>query len=87
MSGPLPAVLAIDGGNSKSDLALVAADGALIASAHGPGMANAASLNVTLPMLTALIGQAQQQAGLAGLPVASHLCACVANADLPQEQE
>jgi N-acetylglucosamine kinase-like BadF-type ATPase len=87
VSAPLPAVLAIDGGNSKSDLALVAADGALLASARGPGMASAASLQVTLPMLTELIGQAQRQAGLAGLPVARHLCACVANADLPEEQE
>jgi N-acetylglucosamine kinase-like BadF-type ATPase len=87
VSAPLPAVLAIDGGNSKSDLALVAADGVLLASARGPGIANAASLDVTLPMLTALIGQVQQQAGLAGLPVARHLSACVANADLPQEQE
>jgi N-acetylglucosamine kinase-like BadF-type ATPase len=87
VTAPLPAVLAIDGGNSKSDLALVAADGALLGSARGPGMANAASLDVTLPLLAALIGRAQQQAGLAGLPVARHLCACVANADLPQEQE
>jgi N-acetylglucosamine kinase-like BadF-type ATPase len=87
VSGPLPAVLAIDGGNSKSDLALVAADGALLAVARGPGMANAASLDVTLPMLTTLIGQAQQQAGLTGHPVARHLSACVANADLPEEQE
>jgi N-acetylglucosamine kinase-like BadF-type ATPase len=79
-------VLAIDGGNSKSDLALVAADGAVLGSARGPGMV-AASLEVTLPMLSALIGQAQRQAGLAGVPVARHLSACVANADLPQEQE
>jgi N-acetylglucosamine kinase-like BadF-type ATPase len=87
VSAPLPAVLAIDGGNSKSDLALVAADGALLASVRGPGMAHAASLEVTLPMLIGLIGHAQQQAGLAGLPVARHLCACVANADLPEEEE
>lgn len=87
MSTPLPAVLAIDGGNSKSDLALVAADGALLASVRGPGMASAASLDVTLPLLSTLIGQARQQAGLAGLPVARHLSACVANADLPEEQE
>jgi N-acetylglucosamine kinase-like BadF-type ATPase len=50
-------------------------------------MASAATLHVTLPMLTELIGQAQRQAGLAGLPVARHLCACVANADLPEEEE
>jgi N-acetylglucosamine kinase-like BadF-type ATPase len=87
VSAPLPAVLAIDGGNSKSDLALVTADGAVLASVRGPGMASAATLHVTLPMLTELIGQAQRQAGLAGLPVARHLCACVANADLPEEEE
>jgi len=33
----LPAVLAIDGGNSKTDVALVAADGSLLASVRGPG--------------------------------------------------
>jgi N-acetylglucosamine kinase-like BadF-type ATPase len=31
------AVLAIDGGNSKTDVALVAADGTLLALARGPG--------------------------------------------------
>jgi len=30
-------VLAIDGGNSKTDLALVAADGTLLAALRGPG--------------------------------------------------
>ena len=33
-----PAVLAIDGGNSKTDVALVADDGTLLASARGPGI-------------------------------------------------
>ncbi len=84
---PLPAVLAIDGGNSKSDLALVAADGAVLATVRGPGMTGPASLDVTLPMLTELVGQAQHEAGLAGLPVARHICACVANADLAEEEE
>jgi N-acetylglucosamine kinase-like BadF-type ATPase len=84
---PLPAVLAVDGGNSKSDLALVAADGTVLATVRGPGMARAARLDTTLPLLTGLIGQAQQKAGLAGLPVARHLCACVANADLPEEEK
>lgn len=31
------AVLAVDGGNSKTDLALVAADGSLVAAVRGPG--------------------------------------------------
>src|SRR5262249_58878354 len=34
-----------------------------------------------------LIGQAQRQAGRPGCPVARHLSACVANADLPEEEQ
>ena len=30
------AILAVDGGNSKADVALVAADGTLLAAIHGP---------------------------------------------------
>jgi N-acetylglucosamine kinase-like BadF-type ATPase len=86
VSGALPAVLAVDGGNSKSDLALVADDGALLASARGPGMTKP-DLAMTLRLLTALIDQAQRQAGRPGCPVARHLSACVANADLPEEEQ
>jgi N-acetylglucosamine kinase-like BadF-type ATPase len=82
-----PAVLAIDGGNSKSDLALVAGDGAPLATVRGPGMSSGLSLKQKLGVLTALIGQAQRQAGLRGSPAARHLSACVANADLPEEEE
>jgi N-acetylglucosamine kinase-like BadF-type ATPase len=86
VSGALPAVLAIDGGNSKSDLALVAGDGTLLASVRGPGMTKP-DLTATLGLLTSLIDQAQRQAGRPGCPVARHLSACVANADLPEEEE
>jgi len=86
VSGALPAVLAVDGGNSKSDLALVADDGALLASARGPGITKP-DLAMTLGLLTSLIGQAQRQAGRPGCPVARHLSACVANADLPEEEQ
>jgi len=86
VSSTLPAVLAVDGGNSKSDLALVADDGALLASVRGPGMTKP-DLAKTLGLLTSLIGQAQRQAGKPGCPVARHLSACVANADLPEEEE
>jgi N-acetylglucosamine kinase-like BadF-type ATPase len=86
VSGALPAVLAVDGGNSKSDLALVAEDGTLLASARGPGITKP-DLAVTLGLLTSLIGQAQRQAGRPGCPVARHLSACVANADLPEEEQ
>jgi len=86
VSGALPAVLAVDGGNSKSDLALVADDGTLLASARGPGITKP-DLAKTLGLLTSLIGQAQRQTGRPGCPVARHLSACVANADLPEEEE
>jgi N-acetylglucosamine kinase-like BadF-type ATPase len=87
VNGALPAVLAIDGGNSKSDLALVAADGTLLASARGPGMAGSSGLDVKLKLVEGLIVQAQCVAGQHGRPVAAHISACVANADLPEEEE
>jgi N-acetylglucosamine kinase-like BadF-type ATPase len=36
VSRPPAAVLAVDGGNSKADLALVARDGTLMAAVRGP---------------------------------------------------
>jgi N-acetylglucosamine kinase-like BadF-type ATPase len=86
VSGARPAVLAVDGGNSKSDLALVADDGTLLASVRGPGITKP-DLTGTLGLLTSLIGRAQRQAGRPGCPVARHLSACVANVDLPEEEE
>ena len=41
----LPAVLAIDGGNSKTEVALVAADGTVLARPRGPGMPGRASVH------------------------------------------
>jgi N-acetylglucosamine kinase-like BadF-type ATPase len=87
VSGAAPAVLAIDGGNSKSDLALVAGDGTPLATVRGPGMAGHLSLDEKLGVLGTLTARAQRQAGWPGSPVARHLSACVANADLPEEEE
>jgi N-acetylglucosamine kinase-like BadF-type ATPase len=92
VSGPaagLPAVLAVDGGNSKTDVALVAADGTLLASVRGPGLPGVRSLEQTLEVLGSLAREAAGQAGWpAGGPrIARHLSACVANADLPEEEE
>ncbi len=102
----LPAVLAVDGGNSKTDVALVAADGSLLASIRGPGMdAQRDGVAETIGVLGGLVAAAAARAGLgpaghspapgspaagspaAGRPVAVHLSACVANADLPEEEE
>jgi N-acetylglucosamine kinase-like BadF-type ATPase len=91
----LPAVLAVDGGNSKTDVALVAADGSLLASVRGPGMdAQRDGVVETIGVLGGVVAEAAR-AGLGraghspapGSPVAAHLSACVANADLPEEEE
>jgi N-acetylglucosamine kinase-like BadF-type ATPase len=86
----LPAVLAVDGGNSKTDAALVAADGTLLASARGPGVPGMLAPEETLRVLGSLARAAADQAGLppAGPArrIARHLSACVANADLPEEE-
>ena len=82
-----PAVLAIDGGNSKTDIALVAADGTLLASGRGPGVRTFPTPEV-LASIGAVIGAAALDAGLpGGWPVAAHTVACMANADLPEEEE
>ena len=88
------AVLAIDGGNSKTDVALVAADGTLLASARGPGInAHEVGVDQTVLILDAVVKQAAAQldrhpsppSGPSG-PLARHTVACLANADLPEEE-
>jgi N-acetylglucosamine kinase-like BadF-type ATPase len=84
-------VLAIDGGNSKTDVALVASDGTLLASARGPGInAHEVGVDQTVLILDAVVKQAAAQ--LDGRHrarsgwVALHTVACLANADLPEEE-
>ena len=93
-AAPKPAVLAIDGGNSKTDVALVAEDGTLLASARGPGInAHVVGVDQTVLILDAVVKQAAAQLdrplsflrSLAG-PLARHTVACLANADLPEEE-
>jgi N-acetylglucosamine kinase-like BadF-type ATPase len=85
----LPAVLAIDGGNSKTDVALVAADGTLLASVRGPG-ANQEHVGVdgAMRILGEIVADAAAKAGVAsGGLVARHTSGCLAGADLPEEEE
>ena len=82
-----PAVLAIDGGNSKTDVALVAGDGTLLASARGPGInAHETGVDRVALVLDAVVRQAAGQLGAAPSGVARHTVACLANADLPEEE-
>jgi len=84
-------VLAIDGGNSKTDVALVASDGTLLASARGPGInAHDVGVDQTVLILDAVVKQAAAQLDRRYRPgsgwVAMHTVACLANADLPEEE-
>jgi N-acetylglucosamine kinase-like BadF-type ATPase len=78
------AVLAVDGGNSKADVALVAADGTLLAAVRGRTTSHqAVGLEEGLRRLTELVETAARQAGLdpATRPVASLGVHALAGAD------
>ena len=88
-------MLAIDGGNSKTDVALVASDGTLLASARGPGInAHEVGVDQTVLILDAVVKQAADRLDQryrlheADGPgwVARHTVACLANADRPDEE-
>jgi N-acetylglucosamine kinase-like BadF-type ATPase len=82
------AVLAIDGGNSKTDVALVAADGTLLASVRGgPSNHQVIGGERATKELTTLVRDVAELAGVAADgPVAQHTSACLAGADLPVEE-
>jgi N-acetylglucosamine kinase-like BadF-type ATPase len=78
------AVLAVDGGNSKADVALVAADGTLLAAVRGRTTSHqAVGLEEGLRRLTELVETAARQAGLdpATRPIASLGVHALAGAD------
>jgi N-acetylglucosamine kinase-like BadF-type ATPase len=81
----LPVVLAVDGGNSKTDLALIGGDGALLGFARGPlSSPHHIGLDGCLEVLEVLLGEAAARAGVAGeLAVAQVM---LAGADLPAEE-
>ncbi|HEY6790674.1 MAG TPA: ATPase, partial [Trebonia sp.] len=87
-AGRRAAVLAIDGGNSKTDVALVADDGTLLASVRGPGASHEEfGLDEAMRRLGELVRIADDQAnGSSGGLVARHTSACLAGADLPAEE-
>jgi N-acetylglucosamine kinase-like BadF-type ATPase len=87
---PIPAVLAIDGGNSKTDVALVSPDGTVLASLRGAGASQEEhGVDGAMRILGGLVDDV---AALAGLPrdgglIARHTSACLAGCDLPAEEE
>jgi len=80
-------VLAVDGGNSKTDVALVLLDGTVLAAARGPGSCHQnIGIDRTRSLLTELVAKAAATAGLdPSGPVADHASLYLAGADLPVE--
>ena len=92
--GPAPltgGVLAIDAGNSKTDVALVGPDGSVLGTARGGGFhPHTAGARQAGAALGPLVAEAAHRAGLAmaaGVPLVEQVSACLANADLPVEEE
>jgi N-acetylglucosamine kinase-like BadF-type ATPase len=86
MSAPV-AVLAVDGGNSKTDLALVGADGAVLALVRGP-QSSPQHLGVdgSLSVLDGLLADAKRQAGIDAQPVGI-AALLMAGVDFPAEED
>jgi N-acetylglucosamine kinase-like BadF-type ATPase len=82
------AVLAVDGGNSKTDLALVGADGAVLALVRGP-QSSPQHLGVdgSLAVLGQLLDDAARQAGGNGARRAEVAALLMAGVDFPAEEE
>lgn len=85
-------LLAVDAGNSKTDVAVVGADGSVLGSARGGGFQPpVVGVRTALDALAGTVREAARSAGMpmtgAGPPPRFGLVsACLANADLPREE-
>lgn len=86
--GVSAAVLAVDAGNSKTDVAVVADDGQVVGSARGPGFhPHLVGAEAAVGQLHLLVERAATAAGIhQPTGMVRHVSACLANADLPVEQ-
>ncbi|WP_369169431.1 N-acetylglucosamine kinase [Streptomyces sp. R28] len=78
-------VLAVDAGNSKTDVAVVAPDGTVLATARGGGF-RPPTVGVE-PAMDTLAAAVEEAFTAAGVTRADHVSACLANADFPVEEE
>ncbi|WP_406149063.1 N-acetylglucosamine kinase [Streptomyces sp. NBC_01012] len=77
-------VLAIDAGNSKTDVAVIGTDGSVLATARGGGFQPpAVGVEAAVDGLADAVLPALAEAGAAGV---DHVSACLSNADLPVEE-
>jgi N-acetylglucosamine kinase-like BadF-type ATPase len=78
-------VLAVDAGNSKTDVAVVAADGRVLATARGGGFRPpVVGVEAAVDNVAAAVTEAFAAAGVSAV---DHVSACLANADFPVEEE
>jgi N-acetylglucosamine kinase-like BadF-type ATPase len=77
-------VLAIDAGNSKTDVAVVGADGTVLGTSRGGGFQPPlVGVRAAVDVLAEAVADAMAAAGVSGV---DHVSACLANADLPVEE-
>ncbi len=89
MGGVTAAVLAIDGGNSKTDVCLISTEGELLGYARGPGSNHQnVGVDAAFDVLAGLVGEAATEAGFdARSTLARHAAVYLAGADFPREVE
>ncbi|QIQ07115.1 N-acetylglucosamine kinase [Streptomyces liangshanensis] len=80
-------VLAVDAGNSKTDVAVIGADGSVLGTARGGGFQPpVVGIEAAIDILEVAVAEAASAAGLPERDFADHVSACLANADLPVEE-
>jgi N-acetylglucosamine kinase-like BadF-type ATPase len=82
-------LLAVDGGNSKTDVALLSGDGSVLAAVRGTGSSpHHVGLEGSMRLMTRLVDEASIDAGLRrnGEPIATLGAWFMAGADLPAEE-
>lgn len=82
------ALLAIDAGNSKTDVAVLAPDGTVLGEARGGGFQPPlVGVGTAIDAVAEIVGRAWEAAGGVATPMAfAQVAACLANADLPVEE-
>ncbi|MFI9171309.1 N-acetylglucosamine kinase [Streptomyces lincolnensis] len=83
--GLTASVLAVDAGNSKTDVAVVAADGTVLATARGGGFRP--PVTGVEPAVDQIDRAVARAFAAAGVDSVGHVSACLANADFPVEEE
>ncbi|MFF5924933.1 N-acetylglucosamine kinase [Streptomyces hydrogenans] len=80
-------LLAVDAGNSKTDVAVLAPDGTVLGTARGGGFQPPlVGVAEAVDTLAEIVGRAWRAAGGPADPRFAHVTACLANADLPVEE-